>query len=152
MNSNSSDKRVDNYNYNQGSSHNLEVNREKTCPFLLKVFYKENDFNSLEDLNSSIFPTNRELHIYTWMDASLRELTMLAKEAVEAARKKDAVLNFSFLFPDSKGKLQRKEVGSVYSNKKGPDDNKTLHYFKFSIGDYLDINISNKAIFLKENI
>jgi histone deacetylase complex subunit SAP18 len=149
MNSSSADKRTD--NYNPSSLQNFEVNREKTCPFLLKVFFKENDFNYLEDLNISIFPTSRELHIYTWMDASLRELTMLVKEAVETARKKDAVLNFSFLFPDSKGKLQRKEVGSVYSNKKGPDDNKTLHYFKFSIGDYLDINISNKAIFLKEN-
>ena len=146
MNSSCLDKRID----NPGSSQNYEVNREKICPFLLKVFFKENDFNSLEDLNYSIFPSNRELHIYTWMDASLRELTMLVKEAVEPARKKDAVLNFSFLFPDSKGKLQRKEVGSVYSNKKGPDDNKTLHYLKFSVGDYLDINIGNKPLFGKE--
>lgn len=148
MNTNSADKRID----NQSSSQIYEVNREKICPFLLKVFYKENDFNSLEDFNYSIFPSNKELHIYTWMDASLRELTMLVKEAVEASRKKDAVLNFSFLFPDSKGKFQRKEVGSVYSNKKGPDDNKTLHFLKFSVGDYLDININNKPLFGKEII
>jgi histone deacetylase complex subunit SAP18 len=146
MNTYSADKRTDNLS----SSQNYEVNREKICPFLLKVFYKENDFNSLEDLNNSIFPSSRELHIYTWMDASLREITMLVKEAVEAARKKDAVLNFCFVFPDSKGKLQRKEVGSVFSNKKGADDNKTLHYLKFSVGDYLDINISNRPLFGKE--
>jgi histone deacetylase complex subunit SAP18 len=146
MNTISADKRTEISSFSQ----TYEVNREKICPFLLKVFYKENDFNSLEDLNNSIFPSTRELHIYTWMDASLRELTMLFKEAVEASRKRDAVLNFSFLFPDSKGKLQRKEVGSVFSCKKGSDDNKTLHYLKFSIGDYLDINISNKPLFTKD--
>ena len=143
MNSNLLDKRSE----ISGSNLSYEVNRENICPFLLKVYYKENEFNSLEDLNNCIFPNNRELHIYTWMDASLRELTMLIKEAVEIANKRDAVLNFSFLFPDSKGKLQRKEIGSVHGNKKNADDVKTLHQLRFTIGDYLDVNINNKPLF-----
>lgn len=126
------------------SLENLEVDREKVCPFLLKVFYKENEFNPLEDFNTENLPHNRELHIYTWADASLRELTILIKDAIEIARRKDVTLHFSFLFYDSKGKIQRKEVGAVHTNKKSPDENKTLHSLKFVVGDYLDINISTK--------
>lgn len=118
-----------------------EINREKICPFLIKLYYKENDFNSLDEMNSGKFPLNRELHIYTWMDASLRELTMLIRDSVDFAKKKDAILNFSFIFPDSKGKYQRKEIGNVHMYKKHPDDNKTLQQLRFSIGDVIDINI-----------
>jgi len=130
------------YSNSDKYNNQVEINREKTCPFLLKVFYKENDYNSLEDFNKAIFPSNRELHIYTWMDASLRELTTLIKDAVESTRRKDAVLNFSTIFPDSKGILQRKEIGYVYSSRKGQDDNKTLNQLKVAIGDYLDINVT----------
>lgn len=54
-----------------------EINRETICPFLLRVFYREDDYNSLDDFNKGIFPTDRELHIYTWMDASLREISIM---------------------------------------------------------------------------
>jgi histone deacetylase complex subunit SAP18 len=122
-------------------SNSSEINREKVCPFLIRLFYRENDFNSLEEMNAGRFPSTRELHIYTWMDASLRELTMLIRDSVDFAKRKDAILNYSFIFPDSKGKYQRKEIGNVHMYKKGQDDNKTLHQLKFSIGDYIDISI-----------
>ena len=131
----SSDKRQNN---------EMEINREKVCPFLLRVFYKDNEYNSLDDMNKGIFPIDKELHIYTWMDASLRELTTLIKETVDSTRKKDIILNFSFIFPDSKGKYQRKEIGYVFPHKKTQDETRTLQQLKFTIGDFLDINISNK--------
>ncbi len=118
-----------------------EINREKICPFLIRLFYKENDFNSLEEMNSGKFPSSRELHIYTWLDASLRELTMLIRDSVDFAKRKDAILNYSFIFPDSKGKYQRKEIGNINMYKKGQDDNKTLQQLRFSVGDYIDISI-----------
>jgi len=118
-----------------------EINREKICPFLIRLFYKENEINLLEEMNSGRFPTIRELHIYTWMDASLRELTMLIRDSVDFAKRKDAILNFSFIFPDSKGKYQRKEIGNIHMYKKGQDDNKTLQQLRFTIGDYIDICI-----------
>jgi histone deacetylase complex subunit SAP18 len=119
-----------------------EVNREKICPFLAKVYYKENEFNNIDDMNNGLFPANRELHIYTWMDASLKELTLLIRDSIDLLRKKDSVLNFSFIFPDNKGKLQRKELGSVFTNKKTLDDNKTLAQLKYTIGDFIDISIN----------
>ncbi len=127
---------------NNNDKYSAEINREKVCPFLLRVYYKENEFNSLDDMNNGKFPTNRELHIYTWMDASLKELTILIKDVVDAARKNNSVLNFSFIFPDSKGRLQRKEIGSVSMNKKNFEENKTLQQLKYTIGDYIDINIT----------
>jgi len=132
------------------NSTNNEINREKICPFLLRVFFNENDFNSLEEINNGSLPANNELHIYTWMDATLRELTILIKDAVDNAKKKDAVLIYSLVFPDSKGRLQRKEVGTIHAHKKSQDDNKTLQQIKFTVGDYLDININasdNKNIY-----
>jgi histone deacetylase complex subunit SAP18 len=117
-----------------------EINREKICPFLLRVFYKEGDFNSLEDLSALKLPRDRELHMYTWIDASLRELASLIKDAVDC-KKGNMIMNFSIVYTDSRGKLQRKEVGAV-SSRKNQDDAKTLQQLKFTIGDYIDINIS----------
>ena len=130
---------------NDKNNSTQEINREKICPFLIKLYYKENDFNSLEEMNAGKMPISRELHIYTWMDASLRELTMLIRDSVDFTKRKDAILNFSFIFPDSKGKLQRKEIGNVHMYKKFPDDNKTLQQLRFTIGDYIDISIKTAS-------
>jgi histone deacetylase complex subunit SAP18 len=54
---------------------NVEINREKVCPFLVKVFFRENERNSFEEMNKGNFPNERELNIYTWMDCNLRELS-----------------------------------------------------------------------------
>jgi len=124
---------------------NMEINREKICPFLVKLYYKENEFNSLEEMNSGKFPISRELHIYTWMDATLRELTMLIRDSLDFVKRKDTNFNFSFIFPDSKGILQRKEIGNVHSYKKYNDDNKTLKQLSFSIGDYIDISVKTTS-------
>jgi histone deacetylase complex subunit SAP18 len=126
------------------NAENLDINREKICPFLVRVYFKVGDFNNLDDFNAGIFPKQRELYIYTWMDASLREITMLIKDTIEACQDKETVLNYSFVFPDTKGKLIRKEVGYVYANKFCNDESKTLQQLKFTIGDYIDISIQVK--------
>ncbi|MED6150548.1 hypothetical protein PIB30_073400, partial [Stylosanthes scabra] len=43
-----------------------------------------------------------EVQIYTWKDATLRELTDLVKEVAPAARRRNAKLSFAFVFPDKK--------------------------------------------------
>lgn len=50
------------------------VDRETTCPFLLRVFCKENSRHMLEDFIANKAPEQDELQIYTWPDATLREL------------------------------------------------------------------------------
>ena len=45
-----------------------------------------------------------EVQVYTWADASLRELTDLVKEVQPAARRSTARLDFALVYPDKKGR------------------------------------------------
>lgn len=42
--------------------------------------------------------------MYTWPDASLRELTDLVKEVQPAARRSTARLEFALVYPDKRGR------------------------------------------------
>lgn len=82
------------------------------------------------------------------MDATLRELSInlvilgsLVKEVVPSSKKRDSEMHFSIIYYDSKGKFQKKEVGTVAAYKKGQDELKTLHQLEFKVGDLLDIYI-----------
>ncbi|XP_070038826.1 histone deacetylase complex subunit SAP18-like isoform X3 [Nicotiana tabacum] len=86
-----------------------------------------------------------EVQIYTWMDATLRELTDLVKEVAPEARRRDASLSFAFVYPDKRGRFVVREVGRTYSypNGRRPDSgSKSLSELKFQIGDYLDVAIT----------
>ncbi|RZC01976.1 Histone deacetylase complex subunit SAP18 isoform B [Glycine soja] len=52
-----------------------------------------------------------EVQIYTWKDATLRELTDLVKEVAPAARRRNAKLSFAFIFPDKNGRFKRSVIG-----------------------------------------
>lgn len=65
----------------------------------------------------------------------------LIKSALPLAMKKDVKFKFAIIFEDLSGNLKRKEVGTVYSVKKSRDEFATLEDLRFSIGDYLDLNI-----------
>lgn len=89
---------------------------------------------------TSDLPPN-ELTVYTWPDATLRELTDLVKSAQPAARRQNVRLEFAFVYPDAKGRNTMRPVGVVNSSRVGPDDTKTLKKLSFQTGDYLDVAI-----------
>uniref|UniRef100_A0A2K5DF41 Histone deacetylase complex subunit SAP18 n=1 Tax=Aotus nancymaae TaxID=37293 RepID=A0A2K5DF41_AOTNA len=110
------------------------IDREKTCPLLLRVFTTNNGrHHRMDEFSRGNVPSS-ELQIYTWMDATLKELTSLVKEVYPEARKKGTHFNFAIVFID--------EIGSTMSGRKGTDDSMTLQSQKFQIGDYLDIAIT----------
>ncbi|RAL46247.1 hypothetical protein DM860_016680 [Cuscuta australis] len=120
------------------------VDREKTCPLLLRVFTKVGGHHTESDFAVRGKVPKDEVQIYTWMDASLRELTDLVKEVVPEARKRDAVLSFSFVYPAKTGRYIVKHVGETHSipSVRRPDSgHQTLSDLKFEIGDYLDVAI-----------
>ncbi|CAN0824583.1 Histone deacetylase complex subunit SAP18 [Linum grandiflorum] len=118
------------------------VDREKTCPLLLRVFTKIGGHHGKEEFQVRGKEPKDEVQIYTWKDATLRELTDLVKEVAPAARRRDAVLSFAFAYPDKNGRFVVREVGKTYSNRIGKmDDNKALGEIGFQIGDYLDVAI-----------
>ena len=51
-----------------------------------------------------------EVQIYTWRDATLRELTDLIKEVNPVARRSDARLSFAVVFPDKRGRNVMKVI------------------------------------------
>ncbi|XP_059455806.1 histone deacetylase complex subunit SAP18 [Corylus avellana] len=118
------------------------VDREKTCPLLLRVFTRIGGHHSDGDFAVRGKEPKDEVQIYTWKDATLRELTVLVKEVAPAARRKNAKLSFAFVYPDKNGRFTVKEVGMTYSYGNGRlDDGKTLAELCFQIGDYLDVGI-----------
>ncbi|XP_028319065.1 histone deacetylase complex subunit SAP18 [Gouania willdenowi] len=127
------------------------IDREKTCPLLLRVFTTNNGrHHRVDEFNRGNVPSS-ELQIYTWMDATLKELTGLVKEVYPDARKKGTMFNFAIVFPDNRSKMYRlKDIGSTVSGRKGTDDAMTLQSQRFQIGDYLDIAITppNRASLL----
>ncbi|EXC17796.1 hypothetical protein L484_023149 [Morus notabilis] len=119
------------------------VDREKTCPLLLRVFTKLGGHHNEEDFAVRGKEPKDEVQIYTWKDATLRELTDLVKEVAPAARRRNAKLSFAFVYPDKRGRFVLKQVGMTHScgNGRRIDDDKALGGLDFQIGDYLDVAI-----------
>lgn len=68
-------------------------------------------------------PSN-ELQIYTWLDASLKELTQLIRDVNPETRKKGTYFDFALVFPDNRsGSYRMREIGVTCSGQRGADDN-----------------------------
>jgi len=146
-NSNSSSSNVreqrpsQNGNRGRNEAEELKIDREKTCPLLLRVFCQIGRHHRPDEFSSAKTPAN-ELQIYTWKDATLKELMSLVKEVNPEARHKGTYFDFGIIYPNTvKGGFHLKDIGTTCSGQKCPDDNVTLHSKRFQIGDYLDIAI-----------
>ncbi|EYU32901.1 hypothetical protein ABFS83_03G068900 [Erythranthe nasuta] len=123
------------------------VDREKTCPLLLRVFTKVGGHHTDEDFAVRGKEPKDEVQIYTWLDATLRELTDLVKEVAPEARRRDAMLSFAFVYPDKRGRFVVREVGRTLSypnGRRADSGSKALGDLSFQIGDYLDVAILNQ--------
>lgn len=90
----------------------MEINRVKTCPTLVRCFWKlhrNNGINSYRMSGQGQFP-NQEVQIYTWPDATLRELCELLQDVIPGASKANASLIFCLVFVDRQGNLGIKQV------------------------------------------
>ncbi|XP_064594401.1 histone deacetylase complex subunit SAP18-like [Liolophura sinensis] len=118
------------------------IDREKTCPLLLRVFCNTGRHHMLSEFARGNTPAN-ELQIYTWMDATLKELTSLVKEVNPDARRKGTIFDFAVVYPDARSPAYRmRDIGTTCSGHKGADDAASLQSKGFQIGDYLDIAIT----------
>jgi len=124
-----------------GKESEKSIDREKTCPLLLRVFCSTGRHNSLQEYSNGNVPAN-ELQVYTWMDATLKEISGLVKEVNPDARRHGTVFDFSLVYPDKFRSYRARSVGTTVSGQKTPDDNKTMSQLRFTIGDYLDIAIT----------
>merc|ERR1719401_2074897 len=125
-----------------GGNRPRQLDRSKTCPFLLRVFHKIGSHHGLEAFAvRGKEPVDDELQVYTWPDVSLRELADLIKDVAPEARTPSAKLHFRLIYPDKAGRNVMTDLGTVNSAKRGPDDDKPLSSSKFQTGDLLDLAI-----------
>ncbi|KAK3152264.1 hypothetical protein QOZ80_2BG0156580 [Eleusine coracana subsp. coracana] len=117
------------------------IDREKTCPLLLRVFTRVAGHHDKEEFAVRGKEPKDELQIYTLKDATLRKLTDLVKEVALSARRRNARLSFAFVYPDKNGHFVVRPVGSTFACGGRGDDAKTLAELGFQIGDYLSVAI-----------
>ncbi|KAF8967482.1 Sin3 associated polypeptide p18-domain-containing protein [Flammula alnicola] len=96
------------------------VSREKTAPFLIRTFVKIGSFHRLTLFEDGTLPTTDEQQLFTWKDATLREvLTTLRNTAPHVAEYRHPLARFSFRTvyadPSNKGRFSQKDIGMVYS-------------------------------------
>ncbi|KAG0295541.1 mtDNA inheritance, partitioning of the mitochondrial organelle [Linnemannia gamsii] len=59
------------------------VDREKLCPFLLKMFYKQGEHHRVDQYKpTSLPPKSSELQLYTWKNATMGEIASLVQQAI----------------------------------------------------------------------
>lgn len=114
----------------------------QTCPLLLRVFCSTGRHHSPSEFLHGNVPSN-ELQIYTWQDATLRELTALVRDVNPETRRKGTYFDFALVSPEPFNQNYRmREIGVTCSGQRNPDDSLSLAQAKFTIGDYMDINIT----------
>ncbi|KAG6335894.1 hypothetical protein ID866_3203 [Astraeus odoratus] len=96
------------------------VSREKTAPFLIRAFVKVGTFHRLSLFEDGTLPTTDEQQIFTWKDATLREVvTTLRNAAPQIPELRHPLARYSFraIYADAanRGRFAQKELGIVYS-------------------------------------
>ncbi|KAH9833815.1 histone deacetylase complex protein [Rhodofomes roseus] len=143
------------------------IDREKTAPFLIRTFIKVGGFHRVAQFEDGPIPTADEQQIFTWKDATLREvLTTVRATAPASPEIRHPLARYSFrtLYADSatRGRLNQKELGIVYSRdilgepgsltSTAPrlltdddvppgNDERTLDELRFVPGDYLCVAV-----------
>ncbi len=118
------------------------LDRARTCPLLLRVFVQAGAHHAEREYSAEgVPPARHALNVYTWRDATLRELAEQVKVQFAEARE-CAALDFALVFPNASGQHVLKRVGRVAAAPGahvGDDDGLTLGDIKHQAGDYLDV-------------
>merc|ERR1719473_2653972 len=108
------------------------IDREKVCPCLLRGFVQEGRHHSPRDYSFQSpgrAPTHKEVQIYTWGDATLKEMMTLIQTVNQSAQR--ASLSFAFVYPDRDGRAAVRKVGLTHASRRGADDGKQLRELGF---------------------
>ncbi|KAI8362034.1 Sin3 associated polypeptide p18-domain-containing protein [Mortierella sp. GBAus27b] len=95
-----------------------EIDREKLCPFLLRMYYSRGAHHRTEVYSPmSTPPQSSELRLYTWKNATLGEITSLVKQAIPdlvIQAGPGAQLSFRHMYLDiRKGVFVGRDIGKV---------------------------------------
>ncbi|KAJ3175269.1 hypothetical protein HDU87_006351 [Geranomyces variabilis] len=118
------------------------VDREKVCPFLVRVFVRTEEEFVPAEIERRGLPDKPEL-LHTWKDASLREIASLLTPKFPLAKERHVAIHFWTVIRtqtrDSSFRVQ--PLGTVHNFRSAKDDQKTLDQARFVIGDGLLVSI-----------
>ncbi|KAI5801118.1 Sin3 associated polypeptide p18-domain-containing protein [Geopyxis carbonaria] len=124
----------------------VKVDRQRTTPFLLKLFYRSGGFHRLDDFRSHSQP-REHIQIYTWRDCTLHELAILLSDALPAVCSPRSRCGFRLIFADTRyGNVRytSKDLGAVVPAGDASLDivaKKTLSEVQFVVGDWIDVAV-----------
>jgi histone deacetylase complex subunit SAP18 len=118
------------------------VDREKTCPLLLRVFLKVDARHTARDFEfeSTDEAQEGEVQIHTWKDASLAELVQLLMGVHDLAAQRSTRILFSLAYPGKEGKIVIRPIGQCFGGfRKSDHDTRTLQECGFATGDFMGV-------------
>jgi len=120
------------------------LDREKVCPFLLRVFCKRGSHHRIDDFTINYQPVEDEIQIYTWKDASLREIASLLAEVDPKYAKHGNSISFKAIYLDNvRARYNSKDLGVINISKPSKTDDVTLADNGFIIGDFIDVALQS---------
>lgn len=120
----------------------IKADRGKICPFLLRTFCQYGVHHVPEDFLPRSLPVKHEIQIYTWKDATMREIGNLIRNAsANAASEPSVKMSFRLVFRNkANGRFLTRDLGVVIPGRHpSRDEEKTLADVRFEVGDYLDV-------------
>ncbi|WPT11257.1 Histone deacetylase complex subunit SAP18 [Picochlorum sp. SENEW3] len=144
----------------------ISIDRKSVCPLLLRVFPRDgsvkrepeeySQYCRVTVQDGEIVPQAQgkllpEFRIYTWKDATLKELYELVQKTVKDERGDEELpdqgfemtdattMSFSLVYPDSRGRLVMRSIGKVSGSADEKESKETLQDVGFQIGDIVDV-------------
>jgi len=123
-----------------------KVDRQRTTPFLLNLYYRQGGFHRLDDFRSHSQPRDH-IQIYTWRDCTLHELSILLSDALPAICPSRSRCGFRLIYADTRygnTRYTSKDLGAVVPAGDPSLDavaKKTLNEVQFVVGDWIDVAV-----------
>jgi hypothetical protein len=114
----------------------MAVDRISICPTLIRTFYQKGEHHTIADFVKEL--PSPELYLYTWRDATLRELSYTI---VRSAKLGDVQsMSFAMVAPDLKlGGWTIQPLGIVDMKNTEVPDARTIDSYGFQPGFFFDV-------------
>lgn len=121
--------------------------RTKRTPFLTRVFWCHGGHNETTLYDELKTPMDSpeyegdEVHLYVWMNTTMRELACKVRAALGSRVEAGVRLALSRVYVTHEGKAGMTELATVQTLKRGKDDNRTLKQCRLRQGDIIDVAV-----------
>jgi histone deacetylase complex subunit SAP18 len=96
----------------------VRVDRAKTCPHLIRVFYADKEHHRAADFDGNV--PSSEVQIHTWPDVTFLELFETLRIELNLDKRRDVKLSIALVYPKRDGKFSVTPITelSVYASER----------------------------------